>query len=98
MVNRNASHKTEYIHSTRSPRTASHAMRILRIVFVLANSAAVLSVPACGSKTDEKYGAYELVGTYYDGTNESKAKDHAADVLTKLGNEPNICMVGLWAY
>jgi ribose transport system substrate-binding protein len=46
----------------------------------------------------KKYGKYELVGTYYDETNERKAKDNAADVLTKLGDEPNLCMVGLWAY
>jgi ribose transport system substrate-binding protein len=44
------------------------------------------------------YGDYELIGTFYDDADERKAKDNAADVLTKLGDRANVCMVGLWAY
>lgn len=44
------------------------------------------------------YGKYELVDTYYDYNDEVKVKQNAADVLNLLGNEPNIGMVGLWAY
>jgi ribose transport system substrate-binding protein len=44
------------------------------------------------------YGKYELAGIYYDETSRQKAKDNAADVLTKLGDRPNVCLVGLWAY
>ena len=47
---------------------------------------------------DKMYGKYKVVGTYTDGVNEAKAKDNAADVLTKNQNEPNLCLVGLWAY
>ncbi len=46
----------------------------------------------------KKYGKYDLVGTYYDGANRQKSKDNAADVLTKLGDRKNVCLVGLWAY
>jgi ribose transport system substrate-binding protein len=44
------------------------------------------------------YGKYELIGTYYDNASRKKAKDNAADVLTKLGDQKDICLVGLWAY
>jgi ribose transport system substrate-binding protein len=44
------------------------------------------------------YGKFELVGTYYDDTQRKKAKDNAADVLSKLGDRNDICLVGLWAY
>ena len=46
----------------------------------------------------KKYGKYEVIGTYTDGVNEAKAKDNAADVLTKNQNEKDLCLVGLWAY
>src|SRR5205823_5923713 len=46
----------------------------------------------------KKYGNYELIGTYYDGADRQKAKQMAADVLTKLGNKQDVCLVGLWAY
>lgn len=46
----------------------------------------------------KKYGSYELAGTYYDGANRQKAKEMAADVLTKLGDKKDVCLVGLWAY
>ena len=45
-----------------------------------------------------KYGKYEVIATYTDGVNEAKAKDNAADVLTKYQNEKDLCLVGLWAY
>jgi ribose transport system substrate-binding protein len=44
------------------------------------------------------YGKYELIGTYTDETDEKKAKDNATDVLTKLGDRNDVCLVGLWAY
>lgn len=50
------------------------------------------------SPDGKKYGKYEVIGTYTDGVNEAKAKDNAADVLTRYQNEPNLCLVGLWAY
>jgi ribose transport system substrate-binding protein len=45
-----------------------------------------------------KYGKYTLLGTFYDNVDQRKAKDNAADALTKLKDDPNVCMVGLWAY
>jgi ribose transport system substrate-binding protein len=56
-----------------------------------------------GQKQDDApdgktYGKYELAGTYYDNASRQKAKDNASDVLTKLGNKPNVCLIGLWAY
>jgi ribose transport system substrate-binding protein len=45
-----------------------------------------------------KYGKYELLNTYYDYVDQRKAKDNAADALAKLGDKPNVCFVGLWAY
>jgi ribose transport system substrate-binding protein len=44
------------------------------------------------------YGKYELVGTYTDDVDVKKAKDNATDVLTKLGDRSDVCLVGLWAY
>jgi ribose transport system substrate-binding protein len=65
----------------------------------------LLSLCACsGKKKDgsnvegDKYGDYVLVDTRYDQVDLAKAKSNAADVLTKLGNRENICLVGLWAY
>ncbi|MGE3809352.1 MAG: sugar-binding protein [Gemmataceae bacterium] len=44
------------------------------------------------------YGKYELHGTFYDNTDETKAKDNAADVITKLADQPYVCLIGLWQY
>lgn len=44
------------------------------------------------------YGNYSLLNTFYDQTDQKKAKDNAADALTRLQNEPNVCLVGLWQY
>jgi ribose transport system substrate-binding protein len=45
-----------------------------------------------------KYVKYTLLNTYYDYVDQKKAKDNAADALTQLRNEPDVCLVGLWAY
>jgi ribose transport system substrate-binding protein len=45
-----------------------------------------------------KYGKYTLLDTYYDYTDPKKAKDNAADALTKLRDQANVCLIGLWAY
>src|ERR1700731_4716499 len=58
-------------------------------------------LPGCGSGKSQplpKYGAYTLYGTKYDNVDSSKAKDNAADMLTQMQDEKNICLVGLWAY
>jgi ribose transport system substrate-binding protein len=33
-----------------------------------------------------------------DNVNETMAQDNAKDAIEKLTNDPNVCMVGLWAY
>lgn len=58
---------------------------------------------ALASQKDAKgpdYGNYKLHGgkPFYDYVKTDKAKQNAADVLTALQNEPNVCLVGLWAY
>jgi ribose transport system substrate-binding protein len=45
-----------------------------------------------------KYGKYNLHDTYYDYVDFKKAKDNAADALTKLQDEPHVCLIGLWQY
>jgi ribose transport system substrate-binding protein len=47
---------------------------------------------------NKKYGNYEVIGTYTDGTDQKKAKDNAADVLSKNTSSDDLAMVGLWAY
>jgi ribose transport system substrate-binding protein len=49
-------------------------------------------------KPGQQYGKYTLVDVFTDGQDSKKAKDQAADVLTKLQGEDNLIMVGLWAY
>ncbi len=44
------------------------------------------------------FGNFELLDTYTDDADRQKAKDNAATVLVKYQNEPNLCLVGLWAY
>jgi ribose transport system substrate-binding protein len=65
-------------------------------------AAALALLPACnrnsGGDERKNYGKYTLVGTRYDQTDRNKAKDNAADMLTQLGGEPNVCLIGLWAY
>lgn len=45
-----------------------------------------------------KYGKYTLLDTFYDNVNEDEAKVKASTALVQLQNEPNVCMIGLWAY
>lgn len=66
-------------------------------------SAAILlaSVPGCGPGKQQslpKYGNYTLYGTKYDNTDANKAKENAADMLTQMQDEKNVCLIGLWAY
>ncbi len=64
----------------------------------------LLSLAACSGKpsgepnTSNQYGKYTLFDTRYDQVNLAKAKDNAADVLTRLEGKDNICLIGLWAY
>lgn len=44
------------------------------------------------------YGNYKLLDTFYDDVDLKVAKDKAATALVQLQNEPNVCLVGLWAY
>src|SRR5262249_41818462 len=47
----------------------------------------------------ETYGRYRLAGVYTDQPEgATKCKENAVDVITKLQDEKNVCMVGLWAY
>ncbi len=45
-------------------------------------------------------GKYDLWqnGAVTDGANREVAKDNASKALAKIGNNPNVCMIGLWAY
>jgi ribose transport system substrate-binding protein len=44
-----------------------------------------------------KYKLYEN-GAVTDGANREQAQINAAQALAKIGSEPNVCMIGLWAY
>lgn len=51
------------------------------------------------SKDGEQYGPFKLMKTFTDQpTGETKAKENATDALLQLKDEPNVVMVGLWAY
>lgn len=50
------------------------------------------------SPDGKKYGAYQLLGTFTDNVDKNKAKDNAADVLTKNQGAMDLGLVGLWAY
>jgi ribose transport system substrate-binding protein len=50
------------------------------------------------AKGPKQYGKYKLLDTFYDNVNEDVAKEKAATALVQLQNEPNVCMIGLWAY
>lgn len=43
-------------------------------------------------------GKYKLDAIHLDDTSEAKAQDKAKDVLEKLKDTPNLCLVGLYAY
>jgi ribose transport system substrate-binding protein len=51
----------------------------------------------------EMYGKYKLVGLgaergpYLDNVDSKRAKENADDVLAQLKDEPNVCLIGLWA-
>jgi ribose transport system substrate-binding protein len=48
---------------------------------------------------DKMYGKYRLHRTYTDQPiGSQKATQNATDALTALGDEKNLCMIGLWAY
>jgi ribose transport system substrate-binding protein len=49
-------------------------------------------------KDGEKYGKYRLHRTYTDQAIGAKANTNATDALTALGDEKDLCFVGLWAY
>ncbi len=46
----------------------------------------------------KQYGKYTLLDTFYDDVDQKVAKDKAATALVQLQNEPNVCLIGLWAY
>src|SRR5262249_46228694 len=46
----------------------------------------------------KQFGNYKLLDTFYDDVDTKVAKDKAATALVQLQNEPNICLIGLWAY
>jgi ribose transport system substrate-binding protein len=75
-------------------------MKSLRALGWLTAALCLASLPACNNQAPvhKKYGKYTLFGVYLDGTDNKKAKDNAADVLTQTANEPNVCLVGLWEY
>jgi ribose transport system substrate-binding protein len=83
-------------------------MKTLRVLGLLAVGAALASVPACGGShrtTAEEafpdgktYGKYKLHSTRYDNADANRAKENAADLLTQMQSEKNLCLVGLWAY
>jgi ribose transport system substrate-binding protein len=43
-------------------------------------------------------GKYKIYKTFTDAADTTKAKENAVQALTELSKEPNVCMVGLWAY
>jgi ribose transport system substrate-binding protein len=78
----------------------SSTMKSLRDLGWLTAALSLALVPACNNQQPalEKYGKYTLYGTRYDKTDNNTAKENAADMLTQMTNEPNVCLVGLWAY
>jgi ribose transport system substrate-binding protein len=87
-------------------RELRRMIKVLRILALLCFCFAVAALPACnkpsGTSSDpgagSVFGKYRLHSTKYDNVDVNKAKDNAADVLTQLQNEPNVCLIGLWAY
>lgn len=56
------------------------------------------SGPAPATSAGKTYGKYTVLGPKYDNVDSNKAKDNAADMLTQLQGEPQVALVGLWAY
>jgi ribose transport system substrate-binding protein len=83
-----------------------NTMRRSHLLIGIVAAVAAVSVSACGRGNrdgsprtgGEQYGKYILHAIKYDGVDKGKAKDNAADVLTQLTGEANVCMIGLWAY
>jgi ribose transport system substrate-binding protein len=76
-------------------------MKALRVLGCLAIVGLLAALPACGGGKPaqrQKYGKYTLYGIKYDNADRGKAKDNAADLLTQMQGEKNICLIGLWAY
>lgn len=53
--------------------------------------------PVFEGKVAGKYDLWQN-GAVTDGANREEAKNNATKALAKIGNHPNVCMVGLWAY
>jgi len=66
----------------------------------LASKPAPADINAIQSTPDgQDYGKYKLQKTYTDQPlGETKAKENASDALVQLEKEPNVCLIGLWAY
>jgi ribose transport system substrate-binding protein len=77
-------------------------MQRIQWALLLPAVVALALLPACSTRSkpraEGQFGNYTLLATKYDYTDPSKAKDNVADVLTQLRNEPNVCLIGLWAY
>jgi ribose transport system substrate-binding protein len=80
-------------------------MKPLRWLVCSAIFAILATLPACSSSkpdnkpnTSNQFGKYTLFDTRYDQVDLAKAKNNAADVLTRLEGKDNICLIGLWAY
>jgi ribose transport system substrate-binding protein len=76
-------------------------MSLSRVVYWSACVLVLAALPGCGSdkpQSHEKYGKFTLYGIKYDNVDQGRAKDNAADMLTQMGGEKNVVMVGLWAY
>src|ERR1700738_1168216 len=78
-------------------------MRFSRLLVWLPLSLVLALLPACNRNSEKPkpegmYGKYALFGTKYDQVDQAKAKANADDVLTQLQDEPNVCLIGLWAY
>jgi ribose transport system substrate-binding protein len=83
-------------------------MKPLRLFALLAVGAAVSTLSACNGKTNtaamdpfpdgKTYGNFKLHSTRYDNANSNRAKENAADLLTQMQGEKDLCLVGLWAY
>jgi ribose transport system substrate-binding protein len=75
-------------------------MNLLRPAATAALLACLAALPACkgGGSGGETHGSYRVLDTFTDNVDRKKAKENATDVLSKYAGEPNLCLVGLWAY
>ena len=66
----------------------------------LADKKAPADINAIESSPDgQEYGKYKLLRIYTDQPEgETKAVQNATDALIQLKDEPNVCLIGLWAY